>query len=123
MTIKVEQIEVGQIWIIMRTMDAHRDETAKCPTCGEIRSKAVRGELPLGTLIEIRHPFAWNYRTCESVYYHSTPETILRACALFGVIHPEVRKRNNKNLAEILAGAHYDHHDPTQQDQFQEEPS
>ncbi len=112
------KIEVGQIWIIMGTLEGHRSETNQCPTCGHLNSEQVTRELPRGTLIEIRHQFAWHYRTCESVYYHSTPESIIKSAALFGVIHPEVRMRNNKNLAEILAGAHYDHHDPAQEDQF-----
>lgn len=94
------KIEVGQI-LIIETDDffASKDiETSKQNFGGRL----ARFHLKKGEKIEIRYPFAWNYRTEDNVYFHSDEEYLLQKCSLFGKIIEFVRSNNKANLEEIL---------------------
>ena len=91
------KIEVGQIWEI--TDDNFFGTT-------DVNVKNIKRELRFhvkkGDKIEIRFPFAWNYRTECNYYIHSKPEYILDKCKLYGVIKEDIRYNNKANLEEIL---------------------
>ena len=65
-------------------------------------------KLDLGEKIEIRFPFAWNFRTVDNNYFHATPEMIKLNCVLLGTIWENVRSGNEATLEEILRIKLYD---------------
>ncbi|CAM0048000.1 hypothetical protein VPHK389_0062 [Vibrio phage K389] len=55
-----------------------------------------------GSIIEIRYPFAWNFRTECDTYCNATPEAIAKHCTFFGMVTEEVRFGNKHKTAEII---------------------
>jgi hypothetical protein len=86
-------VEPGQIWEVV---------TDDFLTNKDKRHFNRQIKLEKGEKIEIRYPFAWNFRTMDNNYFHSSEEMILENCRLFGTIIPFVKQANKANLEEIL---------------------
>lgn len=87
------KIEPGQIWEVITDSFF----TSKRNNTFNRNLKLDRGEK-----IEIRFPFAWNYRTVDNHYFDSPEKMILDNCRLFRVIIPEIKSANIASLEEIL---------------------
>lgn len=87
------KVDQGQIWEV--TTDSFLCDKDK---------KHFNRQLKLekGERIEIRFPFAWNFRTEDNNYLHSTEEMILDNCILFGTVKPDIKWGNKANLEEII---------------------
>lgn len=55
-----------------------------------------------GSIIEIRYPFEWNFRTVCNTYCNATPDLIREKCSLYGMIFDDVRFENKLKLSDIL---------------------
>jgi len=88
-------IKKGQIWEVT-------DENFY-GTGNQMEGKReVRFHIKKGEKIEIRYPFAWNYRTEDNIYMSSKEEYILNKCKYWGDVKPHVKDRNKATLEEIL---------------------
>lgn len=93
------EIEVGQIWEI----------TTEDFLTGEDKKHFDRQlKLKKGEKIEIRFPFAWNFRTEDGNYFHCDADVILKNCKLIGIIWSKVKSQNEAKLDEILRLRLYD---------------
>ncbi len=64
-------------------------------------------KLPKGAIIEIRYPFAWNFRDERDEYSHCSPEKLIKNCSFFGNIHGDISFKNKLKLRDILKHNHY----------------
>ena len=64
-------------------------------------------KLPKGALIEIRFPFAWNFRDERNEYSHCGPEILIKNCSFFGIIHEKVLHANVFKLRDIVRNRLY----------------
>lgn len=87
------KIEVGQIWEVV---------TDNFLTGKDKKTLDRQLKLDKGEKIEIRFPFAWNFRTIDDKYLHSSEQMILDNCHFFGQVTPEIRSQNIANLEEII---------------------
>jgi hypothetical protein len=92
-------IEVGQLFIVDRQF-----WTSGNATGGGFKVKRL---IKKGTVIEIRYPYAWHFRTCGNTYDHATEKTLRSKCSFFGLIHDKVEFGNKHSLNEILKGELY----------------
>lgn len=100
------EIEVGQILEVI-TDDFYASKNLR--ESKEIYGgREARFHLKKGEKIEIRYPFAWNYRTEDSIYFHSDEDYILSKCKLIGKVKSDVKSNNKANLEEILRLDLYD---------------
>ena len=97
-----KEIKVGQIWQVT---------TDNFTTSGDHNKYKRPLKLAKGEKIEIRHPYAWHFRTEDSHYFHADAEMILQNCKLFGEIFDKVRLQNRANFEEILRLRLYDVYD------------
>lgn len=93
------EICVGQIFEVI-TDDFYASKSGL--NIPSVKNRIPKFHLPKGEKIEIRFPFAWNYRTEDSVYFHSEPDYILSKCKLIGKVKEDVRFKNCASLEEIL---------------------
>lgn len=87
-------IEVGQLFVVEKAFWTSGNETD-----GGFKVKRF---MKKGTVIEIRYPYAWHFRTSGNTYDHATEKTIRLKCSFFGVIHDSIRFGNNHSLSQIL---------------------
>lgn len=74
--------------------------------------------VPIDTILEIRYPFQWNFRTdnkykeeSQGIWGHATEEDILANCKLIGRVNNYVKIHNLENLPSILSNVLYDKFD------------
>lgn len=93
-----KNIRQGQIWMVIA------DDFFATTDLDKEKYKGRKGRVHLlkGEKIEIRFPFAWNYRTEDNIYLHSDESYILEKCVLFGTVTEKVRANNKATLEEIL---------------------
>jgi len=95
----MKEIEVGQIWEI----------TTDNFLTGEDKKHFNRKlKLNKGEKIEIRFPFAWNFRTEQNDYFHCPENVIYENCKLIGKIWSKIKSQNEAKLDEILRLNLYD---------------
>lgn len=94
-----QDVNVGQIWEV--TTDEFLLSKDKKHFNRQIK-------LDKGEKIEIRFPFAWNFRTEDNNYFHCEEIEILKHCKLIGVIWDKVKSQNDAKLDEILKLRLYD---------------
>lgn len=100
------KIEVGIILeVITDNFYASKDINSSV----DLKGRQARIHLKKGEKIEIRFPFAWNYRTEDDLYLHSEPDYLTENCKIFGKILDDVRFKNKANLEEILRLDLYKH--------------
>lgn len=95
------KIEVGQIFIV-DTDDFFASKDIELTSKSKFGGRLARFHIKKGEKIEIRFPFAWNYRTEDNIYFHSDENYLLEKCSLFGIILEDVRFKNKATLEEIL---------------------
>ena len=101
------KIEVGQIFEIV-TDDFYASKNIEAIANERFGGREARFHLKKGERIEIRFPFAWNYRTEDNIYFHSDNEYILSNCKLIGKVEAKTKSKNNATLEEILRLELYD---------------
>ena len=101
------KIEVGQIFEIV-TDDFYASKNIEAIANERFGGREARFYLKKGEKIEIRFPFAWNYRTEDNIYFHSDNDYILSKCKLIGKVEAKVKSNNNASLEEILRLELYD---------------
>lgn len=94
-------IEVGQIFEVI-TDDFYASKNIERVSKENYGGREARFYLKKGEKIEIRFPFAWNYRTEDNIYFHSDNDYILSKCKLIGKVDDKVRSNNKATLEEIL---------------------
>jgi len=93
------EVEVGQIWIV--ESDNMYADFHLPPKYNPAKRKALI-HIKRGEKIEIRHPYAWHFRTEDNVYAHCDEDVLLKCCILFGTVRQDVAWSNKANLEEIL---------------------
>ena len=107
--VQPEVIRQGQIWVVTNNgLVGDRTETITCNACGVKRQEKVEQNIPIGTKIEIRCPYAWHYRTDGDVFFHSDTDNILANCKYYGVVLEEIRFMNRYTLKQILEQGLYE---------------
>lgn len=101
------KIEVGQIFEIV-TDDFYASKNIEAIANEYFGGREARFYLKKGEKIEIRFPFAWNYRTEDNIYFHSDNDYILSKCKLLGKVEAKVKSNNKASLEEILRLELYD---------------
>lgn len=93
------RISVGQLYKVDRSFW----------TSGEHTSDGLRTKryITKGSIIEIRYPYEWHFRTEGNVYCHAKPEALIKYCTFFGKIHEDVRFNNKHKLKEIIEDGLY----------------
>lgn len=69
----------------------------------------IPNHIPKGTILEIRYPFEWNFRTNtifknigRGIWGHSDEQNIHDKCKLIGRVNPYIKSMNHYELSEIL---------------------
>lgn len=96
----MSEIKVGQIWEVtsdsfyatMKNRNGMENRPERKPVL-----RLLKGEK-----IEIRFPFAWNYRTIDDIYLSSDEDYILENCKLFGSVDAKIKSNNKAKLEEII---------------------
>ncbi len=100
------KIEVGQIFEVI-TDDFYASKTI-AQSLVDTGDREAKFHLKKGDKIEIRFPFAWNYRTEDNIYFHSENDYILANCKLMAKVKNDVKFNNKATLEEILRLELYD---------------
>lgn len=66
------------------------------------KKRSLHCHLKKGEKLEIRYPFAWNFRTEDNMYLNCPEDYLLKNCKLIGSVKDDVRFNNKANLEEIL---------------------
>ena len=89
------KIRVGQLLLVERSFSVKRNHPK------DSFSESVK--IKKGSVIEIRFPFEWNFRTECNTYCNCNPELLIKNCSFYGVVNDDVRSGNNHKLADILS--------------------